>query len=107
LNDRASIRDTSPRRQQGSMLAPRAGASQNRPNKDFRSLGDSGSLSCFFISLVARERNWLYSGSIAFPETHQGPPRMNLPLPAIEKPTRVRFGVLGFACALSMITYLD
>jgi MFS family permease len=24
-----------------------------------------------------------------------------------EKPTRVRFGVLGFACALSMITYLD
>ena len=27
--------------------------------------------------------------------------------PAFEKPTRVRFGVLGFACALSMITYLD
>lgn len=26
---------------------------------------------------------------------------------ALENPTRVRFGVLGFACALSMITYLD
>lgn len=25
----------------------------------------------------------------------------------IEEPTRVRYGVLGFACALSMITYLD
>lgn len=25
----------------------------------------------------------------------------------LEKPTRVRYGVLGFACALSMITYLD
>src|SRR5437763_1633676 len=32
---------------------------------------------------------------------------MNPPFTAIEKPTRVRFGVLGFACALSMITYLD
>src|SRR5207302_10423706 len=38
---------------------------------------------------------------------------MNAPLVAstphisIEKPTRVRYGVLGFACALSMITYLD
>jgi MFS family permease len=28
-------------------------------------------------------------------------------LPALETPTRVRYGVLGFACALSMITYLD
>src|ERR1700752_1552348 len=27
--------------------------------------------------------------------------------PLLEKPTRVRYGVLGFACALSMITYLD
>src|SRR5438045_4099842 len=27
--------------------------------------------------------------------------------PALETPTRVRFGVLGFACSLSMITYLD
>jgi MFS family permease len=26
---------------------------------------------------------------------------------ALESPTRVRYGVLGFACALSMITYLD
>src|SRR3954451_20705367 len=26
---------------------------------------------------------------------------------AVQRPTRVRFGVLGFACALSMITYLD
>lgn len=26
---------------------------------------------------------------------------------AMETPTRVRFGVLGFACSLSMITYLD
>src|SRR5258707_4582146 len=26
---------------------------------------------------------------------------------ACETPTRVRYGVLGFACALSMITYLD
>jgi MFS family permease len=26
---------------------------------------------------------------------------------SLEKPTRVRYGVLGFACALSMITYLD
>ena len=24
-----------------------------------------------------------------------------------ETPTKVRYGVLGFACALSMITYLD
>src|SRR5947208_8931532 len=24
-----------------------------------------------------------------------------------EKPTKVRYGVLGFACSLSMITYLD
>src|SRR5262249_50237533 len=28
-------------------------------------------------------------------------------LPSLEKPTRVRYGVLGFVCALSMITYLD
>jgi ACS family glucarate transporter-like MFS transporter len=27
--------------------------------------------------------------------------------PALQHPTRVRYGVLGFACALSMITYLD
>src|SRR5436190_5118341 len=35
--------------------------------------------------------------------------RMNLQSsPAIvEAPTRVRYGVLGFACSLSMITYLD
>ena len=26
---------------------------------------------------------------------------------ALQRPTRVRYGVLGFACALSMITYLD
>src|SRR5262249_42281189 len=26
---------------------------------------------------------------------------------AVETPTRVRYGVLGFACSLSMITYLD
>ncbi len=32
----------------------------------------------------------------------------DLSAPAVlETPTRVRFGVLGFACALSMITYLD
>jgi MFS family permease len=28
-------------------------------------------------------------------------------LPRLEKPTRVRYGVLGFVCTLSMITYLD
>jgi MFS family permease len=27
--------------------------------------------------------------------------------PGLEKATRVRYGVLGFACALSMVTYLD
>ncbi len=27
--------------------------------------------------------------------------------PIVETPTRVRYGVLGFACSLSMITYLD
>jgi len=27
--------------------------------------------------------------------------------PAVEKATRIRYGVLGFACSLSMITYLD
>lgn len=27
--------------------------------------------------------------------------------PAVETPTRVRYGVLGFVCTLSMITYLD
>src|SRR5271166_5602099 len=27
--------------------------------------------------------------------------------PTLETPTRVRYGVLGFACSLSMITYLD
>src|ERR1700693_687329 len=32
---------------------------------------------------------------------------MNLPLAAGPKPTHVRHGVLGFACSLSMITYLD
>jgi MFS transporter, ACS family, glucarate transporter len=35
---------------------------------------------------------------------------MNLQLPSppvVQKPTRARYGVLGFACALSMITYLD
>ena len=36
---------------------------------------------------------------------------MNSPATAsptsLEKPTRVRYGVLGFACSLSMITYLD
>src|SRR5262245_26119208 len=34
---------------------------------------------------------------------------MSTTAPAIapESPTRVRFGVLGFACSLSMITYLD
>src|SRR5262245_13467249 len=26
---------------------------------------------------------------------------------SVVRPTRVRYGVLGFACALSMITYLD
>ena len=26
---------------------------------------------------------------------------------AVEKPTNVRYGVLGFTCVLSMITYLD
>src|SRR3954471_11774587 len=28
-------------------------------------------------------------------------------LPTAQQPTKVRFGVLGFACTLSMITYLD
>jgi MFS family permease len=32
---------------------------------------------------------------------------MNRSSIALEKPTGVRYGVLGFACALSMITYLD
>ncbi len=34
---------------------------------------------------------------------------MGLPadLPLVQKPTRVRFGVLGFACGLSLLTYLD
>jgi MFS transporter, ACS family, glucarate transporter len=34
---------------------------------------------------------------------------MNKPLliPSLARPTRVRYGVLGFACALSMVTYLD
>src|SRR5438874_8973819 len=27
--------------------------------------------------------------------------------PPTARPTRVRYGVLGFACALSMVTYLD
>src|SRR2546428_6126943 len=29
------------------------------------------------------------------------------PLADLQTPTRVRYGVLGFACSLSMITYLD
>jgi nitrate/nitrite transporter NarK len=33
--------------------------------------------------------------------------KADLSPPMLEKPTRVRFGVLGFACALSMVTYLD
>ncbi len=33
--------------------------------------------------------------------------RATEPLSALQRPTRVRYGVLGFACALSMITYLD
>ena len=32
---------------------------------------------------------------------------MNAPILSTEQPTRVRYGVLGFACVLSMITYLD
>ena len=32
---------------------------------------------------------------------------MNGLVTSIEKPSRVRYGVLGFACILSMITYLD
>jgi len=32
---------------------------------------------------------------------------MSDPLSPDQKPTNVRYGVLGFACALSMITYLD
>jgi ACS family glucarate transporter-like MFS transporter len=33
--------------------------------------------------------------------------RATASFPALQRPTRVRYGVLGFACALSMITYLD
>jgi MFS family permease len=33
-------------------------------------------------------------------------PTLSAP-PALEKPTHVRYGVLAFACSLSMITYLD
>jgi ACS family glucarate transporter-like MFS transporter len=33
--------------------------------------------------------------------------KADLTAPRLEKPTRVRFGVLGFVCSLSMITYLD
>jgi MFS family permease len=33
--------------------------------------------------------------------------KADLSAPLLQKPTRVRFGVLGFVCALSMITYLD
>jgi MFS family permease len=32
---------------------------------------------------------------------------MNVAPPATQQPTNVRYGVLGFACVLSMITYLD
>ena len=32
---------------------------------------------------------------------------MTSPEPQAARPSRVRFGVLGFACTLSMITYLD
>src|SRR5438128_5901769 len=32
---------------------------------------------------------------------------MNAPALSTEQPTRVRYGVLGFACVPSMITYLD
>src|SRR6184192_1586178 len=32
---------------------------------------------------------------------------MNREIPSRVEPTRVRYGVLGFACTLSMITYLD
>jgi MFS family permease len=34
-------------------------------------------------------------------------PQTATPPTDLEQPTRVRYGVLGFACALSMITYLD
>jgi len=33
--------------------------------------------------------------------------KLDLSPPVLQRPTRVRFGVLGFACALSMVTYLD
>jgi ACS family glucarate transporter-like MFS transporter len=33
--------------------------------------------------------------------------RTSSPVAALETPSRVRYGVLGFACALSMVTYLD
>jgi len=32
---------------------------------------------------------------------------MNETLLAVGRPTKVRYGVLGFACVLSMTTYLD
>src|SRR5579884_549891 len=33
--------------------------------------------------------------------------KADLSPPVLQRPSRVRFGVLGFVCALSMITYLD
>jgi MFS family permease len=33
--------------------------------------------------------------------------KADLSPPVLQRPTRVRFGVLGFVCSLSMITYLD
>src|SRR5947209_10913830 len=33
--------------------------------------------------------------------------QLTSPPVGVETPTRVRYGVLGFACSLSMITYLD
>ncbi len=33
--------------------------------------------------------------------------QLTSPPPVLTQPTRVRYGVLGFACSLSMITYLD
>jgi MFS family permease len=40
---------------------------------------------------------------MSLPTTLPAPPLAT----AAEKPTRVRYGVLGFACVLSMVTYLD
>ncbi len=100
------------------MKAPRppspANANNESPSRKHPSLaGNPRSTDRGFFSFhpLHTAMPGLKVGPLPTYQHHRDLPRMNAPLTApmaaLEKPTRVRYGVLGFACSLSMITYLD